>query len=103
MSNKYGKYGQVPDSQCNMACKLEKTLTCGGGWRNSVWSVTEYNPEQRRIKEAKEVNDSDNGIIKDINLARKNTMDAHRLAKQLAWITGGDLKYLEHAKRLGLK
>lgn len=50
MSNDFGRYGQVDDSECNMACKLETNLTCGGGWRNSVWSVTEFNPEERRIK-----------------------------------------------------
>merc|ERR1711939_124210 len=103
MSNAFGKYGQVDDSECKMKCALEPNLICGGGWRNSVWSVEQYDPQEARIKEAKEVNEGVKGIIKDINEARKHTMTAHRLAKQLAWITGGDLRYLQHAKNLGLK
>jgi len=102
MSNTFGKYGQVNDKECKMPCALEKDLICGGGWRNSVWSVTAFDPMEARIKEAKEVNESVKGIIQDINKARGHTMVAHRLAKQLAWITGGDLKYLQHAKNLGL-
>jgi len=102
MSNAFGRYGQVDDSECNMPCKLETDLTCGGGWRNSVWSVTEYNPEERRITQAKEVNDSVKGIIADIDEARQNVMVAHKLAKQLAWISGGDLRFLKHAENLGL-
>jgi len=102
MSNNFGRYGQVDDSECNMACKREPNLTCGGGWRNSVWSVVEFNPEEQRIKDAKEVNDSVKGIIADIDEARGNVMVAHRLAKQLAWITGGDLRYLKHAENLGV-
>lgn len=102
MSNDFGKYGKVDDSECNMACKLEADLTCGGSWRNSIWSLTPFNPEERRIEQAKEVNDSVKGIIADIDEARKNVMVAHRLAKKLAWITGGDLRYLEHARNLDL-
>lgn len=102
MSNQMGKYGQVDDKECNMKCALEKDLTCGGGWRNSVWSVEAFDPLEARIKEAKEVNESVKGIIQDINKARGHVMVAHRLAKQLAWITGGDLKFLQHAKNLGL-
>lgn len=102
MSNNFGRYGQVDDSECSMNCKLETNIKCGGGWRNSVWSVTEYNPEERRIKEAKEVNDSVKGIIADIDEARQNVMVAHKLAKQLAWISGADLRFLKHAENLGL-
>lgn len=103
MSNAFGKYGQVDDSECKMKCAREQNLICGGGWRNSVWSVEQYDPQEARVKEAKEVAEGVKGIIKDINDARRHTMTAHRLAKQLAWITGGDLKYLQHAKNLGLK
>jgi hypothetical protein len=85
-----------------MKCRLESDLICGGGWRNSVWTIKQYNPEEKRITEAKEVNESVKGIIGDINKARYNAMHAYRLAKQLSWITGGDLRYLTHAKRLGL-
>jgi chemotaxis protein histidine kinase CheA len=94
MSNTFGRYGQTPDTDCKMKCRLENNLICGGGWRNSVWSVKQYIPEERRITEIKEVNESVKGIIGDINKARNNVMHAHRLAKQLSWITGGDLRYL---------
>ena len=77
MSNEFGKYGQKPDADCNMACRLEDDLICGGGWRNSIWAVTEFNPEEKRIADAKEVNDSVKGIIADIDEARINVMVAH--------------------------
>lgn len=63
MSNSYGKYGNVDDKECKMKCALEKDLICGGGWRNSVWSVEAFDPLEARIKEAKEVNESVKGII----------------------------------------
>lgn len=49
MSNEFGKYGQANDSDCNMACRLEADLICGGGWRNSIWAVNEFDPEEKRI------------------------------------------------------
>jgi len=70
MANTFGRYGQVDDAQCNMSCKLETDLTCGGSWRNSIWSVVEFNPEERRISDAKDVNESVLGIIADIDEAR---------------------------------
>ena len=70
MANKFGNYGQVDDSQCNMNCNLEPELKCGGGWRNSVYSVKEFNPEEKRVTQAKQINDSFKSIIKDIDNAR---------------------------------
>ena len=37
--NDHGKYGQKPDSECNMECKKDKGRMCGAGWRNSIFSI----------------------------------------------------------------
>ena len=37
--NTYGKYGQVPESSCNMGCSGNPSEKCGGWWANSVYSV----------------------------------------------------------------
>jgi hypothetical protein len=34
-----GKYGKRPDKECNMPCAYDKNRICGGGWRNSVFSL----------------------------------------------------------------
>jgi hypothetical protein len=39
VGNEYGKYGQKPDSECNMECKNDKGKKCGAGWRNSVFNL----------------------------------------------------------------
>lgn len=80
MSNDFGKYGQVPDSQCNMKCHLEPDLKCGGGWRNSVFKVTEFIPQADKVRQAKELNDSVMSIVKDIDIARKDQTEAYILA-----------------------
>ncbi len=38
--NTYGKYGQVSNNQCNMACVGDKMTNCGAAWRNSVYEIT---------------------------------------------------------------
>merc|ERR1711934_430662 len=57
-ANKFGAYGQVDDAECNMDCKLEPDMRpkCGGGWRNSVFSIEQFTPEEKKINEAKEIN-----------------------------------------------
>lgn len=37
-----GKYGKVDNSECNMVCAQDPEVTCGAGWRNSVYDVTNY-------------------------------------------------------------
>jgi hypothetical protein len=37
--NKYGKYGQKDDKECNMPCKKDAGKMCGAGWRNSVFNL----------------------------------------------------------------
>ncbi|PRP84595.1 hypothetical protein PROFUN_09268 [Planoprotostelium fungivorum] len=36
--NSYGRYGQAPESDCNMKCN-DGSSRCGSGWRNSVYST----------------------------------------------------------------
>lgn len=36
-SNKVGRLGDRPVTECNMECSKEKGMKCGGNWRNSVW------------------------------------------------------------------
>ena len=36
--NSYGKYGQFPND-CNSKCSGNKNQECGGGWRNSIYSL----------------------------------------------------------------
>jgi hypothetical protein len=55
-----------------MNCKLEQELKCGAGWRNSVFSVTPFTPEDQKVKDAKEINESIKSIIKDIDDARQD-------------------------------
>lgn len=38
-------YTQVADSECNTTCTANSGQTCGGAWRNSIYS-TGYNPPQ---------------------------------------------------------
>merc|ERR1712167_158020 len=54
MGNKFGRFGQYPDSACTMKCHLEKDIICGGSWRNSVYSVGAYDPETKRAETARE-------------------------------------------------
>ena len=35
----YGKYGQVGEDECNLACTGQPSQTCGSHWRNSVFSA----------------------------------------------------------------
>ena len=35
----YGKYGEVPETDCKMACQNDDFETCGGIWRNSVYKT----------------------------------------------------------------
>ena len=37
--NSYGKYGEVPQTECNLACQSDDSETCGGQWRNSVYET----------------------------------------------------------------
>lgn len=97
MGNKFGRFGQYPDTACTMKCHLEKNVICGGSWRNSVYSVGAYDPETKRANTAKEVSESVKGIISDIDEARGNVRVAHKLANQLAYLTGSDLKILQQA------
>lgn len=92
MGNEFGKYGQKPEKDCKMKCKLETDLICGGGWRNSIFELVPFTPQKRNEKEAKELNDSIKSIIKDIDDARKDQQEAYRLARKISWITGSDMR-----------
>ena len=35
----YGKYGQVPEAECDVPCPGEASKTCGGENRNSVFDL----------------------------------------------------------------
>ncbi len=35
----YGRYGQAPETDCNMNCPGNGNQKCGGVWRNSVHAV----------------------------------------------------------------
>ena len=35
--NRYGRYGQATDADCNMRCSGNQAQLCGGNWRNSVY------------------------------------------------------------------
>ena len=37
--NSYGSHGKVDDSECNDECTGDASQMCGGGGRNSVYSV----------------------------------------------------------------
>jgi len=37
--NMYGKYDMVPDSECNTVCSGNNKFTCGGLWRNKIYST----------------------------------------------------------------
>ncbi|PAA70473.1 hypothetical protein BOX15_Mlig000253g1 [Macrostomum lignano] len=37
--NKYGSFGRVNAKQCRTRCRGDKRRTCGGSWRNSVYST----------------------------------------------------------------
>jgi hypothetical protein len=39
--NEYGTYGKAADKDCNMACKDDEKITCGGGWRQSIYDAAE--------------------------------------------------------------
>lgn len=97
MGNDFGRFGQYDDSKCSQQCHLERDKTCGGSWRNSVYEVGAYDPVTKRAQTAKEVSASVEGIIADIDEARGNTAVAHKLADQLAYLTGADLLVLEQA------
>ncbi len=38
--NSYGKYGQLPESRCNLGCPGNPNEKCGGWWASSVYRVT---------------------------------------------------------------
>lgn len=84
-----------------MDCKLEPDMRpkCGGGWRNSVFSIEQFTPEEKKINEAKEINDSFKSIIADIDQAREDAKEAYRLAKKISWITGRDMRLVEAKKQ----
>jgi len=92
MGNEFGKYGQKPEKDCKMKCNLENDLICGGSWRNSIFELVPFTPQERNEKEAKELNDSIKSIIKDIDDARKDQREAYRLARKISWITGADMR-----------
>lgn len=35
----YGKYGSVPDEECNKPCDGANDQMCGGTWRQSIYSL----------------------------------------------------------------
>jgi regulator of protease activity HflC (stomatin/prohibitin superfamily) len=35
----YGKYGRIPETECNMACGGDPKEKCGGTWANSVYEL----------------------------------------------------------------
>lgn len=37
--NTYGAFGAAPASECNLACMGDTSQTCGGTWRNSVYTT----------------------------------------------------------------
>ncbi|MEI6209482.1 MAG: WSC domain-containing protein [Desulfuromonadales bacterium] len=37
--DRYGKYGQISENSCSMACSGDSDLNCGGSWANSVFKV----------------------------------------------------------------
>lgn len=37
--SKYGKYGAIPESSCQMPCVGDKSLKCGGSWANGVYKI----------------------------------------------------------------
>ncbi|XP_074661421.1 plasminogen-like [Tubulanus polymorphus] len=39
--NRVGKYGQRPDSECNVNCPGNAHEKCGGFWRNSVYATSD--------------------------------------------------------------
>lgn len=86
-----------------MKCKLEPDLKCGGGWRNSIFKVTPYIPQDKKAAQAKELNASIKSIIADIDDARKDAQKAYQLSKNIAWITGADMRRLQSKKEVGLK
>jgi len=40
--SKFGKYGNVDDSECSMVCVEDPQFKCGSDWRNSVYDITNY-------------------------------------------------------------
>jgi len=100
MGHKFGRYGQKPDTDCKMKCRIEKDKICGAGWRNSIFAVNSYDPKVRLAKMAKETTDSINGIIKDINDARGNAFVARRMANKLALLTAYDMRVINNEKRI---
>lgn len=97
MGNDFGRFGQYDDSKCSQKCHLEQDTICGGSWRNSVYEVGAYDPVTKRAETAKEVSASVEGIIADIDEARGNAAVAHKLADELAYLTGADLLVLKQA------
>jgi hypothetical protein len=39
----YGKYGPAPESDCNMPCSGNSSIMCGGGARNSIYTIPAKN------------------------------------------------------------
>jgi tetratricopeptide (TPR) repeat protein len=37
--NSYGKYGQLPESRCDMRCSGKPSESCGGHWANSIYKL----------------------------------------------------------------
>ncbi|PAA76348.1 hypothetical protein BOX15_Mlig017934g2, partial [Macrostomum lignano] len=37
--NSYGRYGRAADSECSLSCDGDHSDTCGGHWRNEVYST----------------------------------------------------------------
>ena len=37
--NTYGIHGRARDSECNRRCKGNKRETCGGNWRNEIFTT----------------------------------------------------------------
>ena len=37
----YGKYGKVPDEECNALCTGDKAQKCGGFWKSAVFTTGE--------------------------------------------------------------
>jgi len=97
MGNDFVRFGQYDDSKCSQKCHLEPDTICGGSWRNSVYEVGAYDPVAKRAETAREVSASVEGIIADIDEARGNAAVAHKLADELAYLTGADLLVLKQA------
>ena len=38
----YGKHDKIPDEKCSSKCKGDPEQTCGGFWKNAVFTTSTY-------------------------------------------------------------